>query len=86
LGWRLPTIEELASLVVRTQTNPSLPSGHPFLNAEPYGYWSTTTFDTTSTSEYAWWVSFSLGYPAFNSKNDKHYVRAVRGGHGYNAY
>ena len=28
-GWRLPAVEELASLVDSTQTNPSLPVGHP---------------------------------------------------------
>src|SRR5262249_44050324 len=29
LGWRLPSVEELASLVDRTQSNPALPPGHP---------------------------------------------------------
>ncbi|MBC8232956.1 DUF1566 domain-containing protein [bacterium] len=31
-GWRLPTIEELASLVDTSQTDSALPSGHSFLN------------------------------------------------------
>ena len=29
-GWRLPSIEELASLVDPSQSPPVLPSGHPF--------------------------------------------------------
>src|SRR6266513_2461374 len=32
-GWRLPTIQELASLVDQSQ-NPSLPAGHPFSNVQ----------------------------------------------------
>lgn len=31
LGWRLPTIEELASLVDPDELAPALPAGHPFL-------------------------------------------------------
>lgn len=42
-GWRLPTVEELASLVDTAMSNPALPSGHPFINAQAVGYWSVTT-------------------------------------------
>ena len=41
-GWRLPTVEELASLVDPT-TIPVLPSGHPFTNVRSGHYWSATT-------------------------------------------
>jgi len=42
-GWRLPTPEELMSLVDRTQSNPALPAGHPFQNVlmNPV-YWSAS--------------------------------------------
>jgi hypothetical protein len=41
-GWRLPTIEELGSLVDETL---SLPLGHPFLNVHVNAtYWSVTKF------------------------------------------
>jgi len=46
LGWRLPAIEELASLVDPTQTHaPFLPTGHPFNNVLIGGqiYYSATT-------------------------------------------
>lgn len=33
-GWRLPTIEELLSLIDPTQSNPALPHGHPFINVK----------------------------------------------------
>jgi hypothetical protein len=43
-GWRLPTVHELTSLIDPTQSNPALPSGHPFSGgASPRGYWSVTT-------------------------------------------
>jgi hypothetical protein len=41
-GWRLPTMQELASLVDATQTNPALPSGHPFEGVSWGFYWSAT--------------------------------------------
>jgi len=82
-GWRLPTIEELASLADPTQSNPDLPSGHPFTNVQSGGYWSSTT-DVSSIS-YAWFVNFGNGGMDFNGKGDNGYVWCVRGGHGYDA-
>ncbi|MEW6681836.1 MAG: DUF1566 domain-containing protein [Nitrospirota bacterium] len=40
-GWRVPTIQELASLVDPTQEAPSLPWGHPF-SLGSTSYWSAT--------------------------------------------
>jgi len=50
LGWRLPAIEELASLVDPSQSKaPFLPSGHPFKNILIGGqiYYSATTIAST---------------------------------------
>ncbi|MBF8276690.1 MAG: uncharacterized protein HW390_1763 [Candidatus Brocadiaceae bacterium] len=83
-GWRLPTVEELASLVDPTQSNPSLPSGHPFTNVRSDYYWSSTTL-AFSTSN-AWGVDFSDGgVDGLDKSNDGYYVWCVRGGQGYNA-
>lgn len=42
-NWRLPNIVELESLVDLGRVGPALPAGHPFLNLEPAGYWSSTS-------------------------------------------
>jgi len=41
-GWRLPSVEELASLIDSTQSNPGLPAGHPFVGIQRF-YWTSTS-------------------------------------------
>lgn len=41
-GWRLPTINELESLVDARTCDPALPGGHPFTGTQE-AYWSSTT-------------------------------------------
>jgi hypothetical protein len=82
-GWRLPTLQELASLVDQTQSSPALPSGHPFSNVQSILYWSATT-DASDTSE-AWGVGFTNGGVGSADKSDvnnKKHVWCVRGGQG----
>jgi hypothetical protein len=47
--WRLPTINELESLVDSSTHSPALPSAHPFVDIQE-AYWSSTT----SSFETAW--------------------------------
>ncbi len=84
MGWRLPTVQELLSLVDPTQY-PALPSGHPFTNVQLGLYWSATTsvtFDGSSSSD-----ALLLDTSGGLSSNPKvgtfaFHVWCVRGGQG----
>ena len=81
-GWRVPTIEELASLVDPSVSgSPKLPSGHPFINVELDFYWSSTT--RASGSETAYYVDFTDGSVGYKNKDKTGGFLAVRTGNGY---
>ncbi len=58
-GWRLPALQELASLVDATDLSPDLdlPPGHPFDNVQTAQYWSSTA--SADFANGAWYVDFS---------------------------
>jgi hypothetical protein len=68
-GWRLPTRDELITLLDTSESEPALPEGHPFLNIKDlatasgrpggYHYWSSTDYKDDSNS--AWIVQFYVG-------------------------
>ena len=76
-GWRLPTVEELATLLDTAQTDPALPSGHPFVNVQSSYYWSSTTYDDARD---AWHVGVGNGAVSYDRKYKSSYVWPVRGG------
>ena len=83
-GWRLPTVEELASLV-DNDNSPALPTDHPFVNVASTGaYWSSSAF--AGDTSLAWFVLFSQGTIGSLAKTFNTYVWCVRGGHGHDAY
>ena len=81
LGSRLPTIEELASLIDPNNPggNPDLPPGHPFSNVQSSVYWSATTF--AGNTGVAWDVSLD-GSVSGTGKTSTNFVWCVRGGQG----
>jgi hypothetical protein len=83
LGWCLPTLQELVSLVEPTVSfGPTLPA-NPFFNVRSSIYWSATT--AASNPAIAWFVNFDNGQVANGLKTDAHFVWCVRGGQGVDA-
>jgi hypothetical protein len=79
-GWRLPTIEELASLVDTSHPPPTLPAGNPFSNVQSFVYWSATT--VTLNTSVAWNVNFENNQVSVGAKSIPLFVWCVRGGQG----
>ena len=80
--WRLPTVQELQSLIDYGQFSPALPSGHPFTGvqtgAQSSYYWSSTALAEDTTV--AWYVQLYDGYVANGWRGYSFYVWPVRGG------
>jgi len=53
-------VAELASLVDPANSNPALPTGHPFSNVQSANYWSATT--NADNSAHAWSVDLNNGF------------------------
>jgi hypothetical protein len=91
MGWRLPAIEELSTLVDPTQSNPALPPAHPFtgLHISPLDQYWTISNHPGDQGRNA--TQMSLTYGAVNefvNDGDKEqgrgFVLCVRGGIGQN--
>jgi hypothetical protein len=83
LSWRLPTIQELASLVDPSVAypGPTLPNGHPFSDTvQSSFYWSATT--RASDTSFAWGVVLSSGDVGGSNNINPRWVWCVRGGQG----
>jgi hypothetical protein len=86
-GWRLPTVEELTSLVDPTQDFPALPNGHPFVNVYEGSFWSATTeVSDTSSARCVFMGGNGAVGNCYKTGPFDHGVWCVRGGQGYDAY
>ncbi len=87
IGWHLPTVEQLASMVDRTQSNPSLPSGYEnfFSQVQSDYYWTATSHAFGSTT-HARDVDLGEGKVGADLKTRTNHVWCVRGGNTYDAY
>ena len=70
--WRLPTIQELLTLVDYTTYSPATQLPHMLSSY----YWSSTT--NASYTYDAWLVNFDHGYDNGSNKSYDYYVRVVR--------
>jgi hypothetical protein len=74
INWRLPTSQELFSIVHHTKLSPA--SGLPGIISA--NYWSSTTYATYTNL--AWYVYFYSGYVYYYDKTNTLYVRCVSTG------
>jgi hypothetical protein len=87
-GWRVPTIEELSTLIDVRRQNPALPNGHPFVGVQVSGgndtYWTSTNHENPSGA--AWFVNLSTGAVGLATKGGNPQILGfawpVRGGSG----
>lgn len=86
MGWHLPTIEQLASLVDRSVTgSPKLPSGHPFSNVQSARYWSASKHPSDPND--VWGLHFGSGNVDLEHRDSTIiYTWCVRGGQSNDGY
>lgn len=77
--WRLPTREELQTILSETFPCATAPCADPVFGPTKSDlYWSSVPY--LVPPEFAWYVAFDQGIVGVNSKVLSTYVRAVRGG------
>lgn len=84
--WRLPNIKELRSIVDESRNLPAINT--TFFLAPPFQsqFWSSSpTLDFNSNTDTSWDVSFDVGTDLGTPRNNKRYVRLVRGGDSFNS-
>lgn len=73
-NWRLPTFDELLSIVDYSRVNPAI---NPIFEEVAEGtYWTATNFSPTDAR--AWTIHFSTGKSYYSYKTTNHAVRCVK--------
>ena len=75
--WRVPSAEELQSIIDRTRVEPSINS-YAFPNTPSEWFWSSSAY--AGGSSYSWIVDFGYGYVFSDARTIANAVRLVRGG------
>ena len=75
-GWRVPSRDELASLVISDCRHPALDTS-AFPNTPISSFWSNSV--SPNVSEFAWAVYFGDGESSYMLTSDRLYLRLVRG-------
>ena len=74
-GWRLPTKDELLTLVDKTKKKPAI-DGNAFPNTPPTMFWATRPESSDNLN--AWIVDFSRGHVFGNNGTKAPHLRLVR--------
>ena len=72
--WRLPTFEELLSVVDYARVNPAIDSNFTFVKEGTY--WTSTAFSPSKAR--AWTIDFRTGKTYYNYTTTNHAVRCVK--------
>ncbi len=76
-AWRLPTREELTSIVDKTRSKPAI-DGAAFPATPPSMFWALRPDSSDALN--AWLVDFSKGHVFGNNRKGGYFVRLVRSG------
>jgi len=76
-GWRMPTREELRSIVDFSKITPSIFTNE-FPRTAPGNYWTSTAH--AFQKNHIWCIHFYNGNDNYQSKNNTYFSRAVKGG------
>ncbi len=74
--WRLPNINELKSIIDRSNLDPAIVDGFDYTSSDYY--WSSTTHEGYKNN--AWSANFNSGNTIYGTKGNSFFVRCVRAG------
>lgn len=76
--WRIPNVNEMQSLLdLDNSRGPALPPDHPFMNAAPANYWSSST--VAAAPPLGWYCALAVGPPVFDLKFNAMRMWPIRG-------
>ena len=86
MGWRLPSLHELSSLVDPSVVDPGprLPVGHPFTNVQVAFYWTATV--RSDDQAIVWGVNLREGTLIGDGNSSQHLSWCVRGAGSIDTY